>query len=75
MKYRLMGIEKTLDNDKVKIRVVGMRNGVIVWHSFLCTNWWVKLEDLLSIIMVKNNLEIEDIVIPEHIKNTLKQKE
>lgn len=75
MKYRLMGIEKTLESDKVKIRLVGMRNSVIVWHQFLSTNWWIKLEDLINIIKVKTNLKGEDIVIPEYILNTLKEKE
>ncbi len=75
MKYRLMGIEKTLGNTGMKTRFIGMQNGIIVKHEFIHTDESLSINDLINILIIKLKLKIGDICIPKHIINTLKERE
>lgn len=75
MKYRLMGIERTLDPDRVKIRLIGMKNSEVVKHVFYDLSGNISLEEIINRIVIWSNVKEEDIHIPKHILNALKQKE
>lgn len=75
MKYRLMGIEKISDDIGVKLRLIGMLNGIIVRYEYYPGNKTFTLQGLLLCIVSLTKIKEVDIYIPEHIKNTLKQKE
>lgn len=73
--FELMGVMRYLDSDKVKVKITGKKDNIIV------SKYMKSLTDKSSLAMIIRAINREfkvkenDIHIPEHIKNTLKQKE
>lgn len=70
-----MGIEKCLTNNGVQVRLIGQKNDIISKVKLKSSDKIFSVDEIINVIGKKVKLKRDDIFIPKHIVNSLKEKE